>query len=120
MNFTHSGYTVKPFPPTYVHRFIVKDSLNTILLARLIVCLIRIGKKEFVPSLIDKLLERDVHADEEIWFLEVARAYNVVDAVAHGIKYIGRLLEMDAFKSNAETWYLYGLFQAVRSQLVRS
>ncbi|KAH7699955.1 TPR Domain containing protein, partial [Aphelenchoides avenae] len=115
VTFTHAGYTVKPFPPTYVHRFVVKDSLNTILLARLIVCLIRIGKKDFVPSLIDKLLERDVHADEEIWFLEVARAYHAVDSIPHGIKYIGRLLEMDAFKTNADTWFLYGLFQQARN-----
>ncbi|VDN38566.1 unnamed protein product [Gongylonema pulchrum] len=94
IKYTNASYTVKPFPPERVRRFVIGESLPNVLLIRLIICFIRLGRKNLAPQL----------------YLDVARAYHSIDCIAHAQKYMEHLLDRAHFANNAEAWYLYGLF----------
>lgn len=49
VKYVNATYTISPFPPTEVDRFIIGDTFSTSLLARLITCFIRLGRKDLVP-----------------------------------------------------------------------
>lgn len=92
----------------------MEESFSTAFLARLIVAFIRMGRKEFVPKLIDTLLERDVKsAEEEMCFLEVGRAYHSMGDVSLAVKYVELLIEMSTFRQNADAWFQYGVLMQV-------
>ncbi|EJD73995.1 TPR Domain containing protein [Loa loa] len=116
IKYNNASYTVKPFPPEKVHRFLVGGSLPTVLLARLAVCFIRLGRKDLAPTLIDKLFERMIFPEDQQVYLDIARAYHAVDCVAHAQKYMEHLLARPYFLDIAEAWYLYGLFLSIRKR----
>uniref|UniRef100_A0A915E9Z5 General transcription factor 3C polypeptide 3 n=1 Tax=Ditylenchus dipsaci TaxID=166011 RepID=A0A915E9Z5_9BILA len=115
--FSNSGYTVEPFPPQSIASWDVDSSFRTTFLARLIVSFIRIGMKDFVPNLVDALLERDVGQDEDICFLEVGRAYQSMGHTLFGIKFMDLLLQKGGFRENADAWFLYGILQQANNQV---
>lgn len=49
IKYDNAGYTIKPFPPAKVHKYVIGDSLGTYLLARLIVCFIRMDRSDLIP-----------------------------------------------------------------------
>lgn len=93
--------------------WIVEDVFQTQFLARLIVNFIRSGLKDIVPKLIDELLIRQVISEEENCFLEVGRAYQLVDSTFLGVKYMEVILQMKEFQRNPDAWFLFGIFQQV-------
>ncbi|KAL3984569.1 TPR repeat family protein [Acanthocheilonema viteae] len=116
IKYNNASYTVKPFPPEKVHRFVVGESLPTVFLARLVICFIRLGRKDLAPTLVDKLFERVILPQDQQVYLDIARAYHAVDCVAHAQKYMEHLLARPHFLDVAEAWYLYGLFLFIRKR----
>uniref|UniRef100_A0A8R1TWZ5 Uncharacterized protein n=2 Tax=Onchocerca TaxID=6281 RepID=A0A8R1TWZ5_ONCVO len=116
IKYNNANYTVKPFPPEKVHRFVVGESLPTVFLARLVICFIRLGRKDLAPTLVDKLFERAIFSQDEQVYLDIARAYHAVDCVAHAQKYMEHLLARPHFLDVAEAWYLYGFFLSIRKK----
>ncbi|MFH4979478.1 hypothetical protein AB6A40_006187 [Gnathostoma spinigerum] len=116
VTFENAGYTVKPFPPTKVHRFVIGEKLPTVLLARLIVCFIRIGRKDLVPTLVDKLFDRKIDANEEALYLDIARAYQAMDFAPHAQKYVEHILMKPHFEDSPDAWFLYGQLLAGRKR----
>ncbi|CAG9540754.1 unnamed protein product [Cercopithifilaria johnstoni] len=116
IKYNNASYTVKPFPPEKVHRFVVGESLPTVFLARLVICFIRLGRKDLAPTLVDKLFERVIFPQDQQVYLDIARAYHAVDCVAHAQKYMEHLLARQHFLDVAEAWYLYGLFLSIRKK----
>ncbi|VDK80412.1 unnamed protein product [Litomosoides sigmodontis] len=116
IKYNKASYTVKPFPPEKVHRFVVGESLPTVFLARLVICFIRLGRKDLAPTLVDKLFERVIIPQDQQVYLDIARAYHAVDCVAHAQKYMEHLLARPHFLDVAEAWYLYGLFLSIRKK----
>lgn len=66
-----------------------------------------------MPKLIDELLTRPVIPSEENCFLEVGRAYQLIDSTFLGVKYMEVILQMKEFQSNPDAWFLLGIFQQV-------
>ncbi|KAI1707885.1 tetratricopeptide repeat domain-containing protein [Ditylenchus destructor] len=116
-HYTMSSCIVEPFPPVYVDKWEVSESFPTAFLARLIVSFIRIGMMELVPDLIQKLISRPAVPGEEICYLEVGRAYQAMDQIPLAINFMDLILKIDAFKSNADAWFLYGILQQANGQI---
>ncbi|VDM43371.1 unnamed protein product, partial [Toxocara canis] len=117
IKFNNAGYTVTPFPPKKVHRFVVGDTLSSVLLIRLIVCFIRLGRKDLVPTLVDKLFEREIVLADEPLYVDIARAYQAVDCTPHAQKYVEHLLARHCFAECADVWFLYGQLLSARKKL---
>uniref|UniRef100_A0A915BUF8 General transcription factor 3C polypeptide 3 n=1 Tax=Parascaris univalens TaxID=6257 RepID=A0A915BUF8_PARUN len=116
IKFNNAGYTVKPFPPRKVHRFVVGNSLSSMMLIRVIVCFIRLGRKDLVPTLVDKLFERDILPEDEPLYLDIARAYQAVECIPHAQKYVEHLLARHCFSESPDVWFLYGQLLSARKK----
>ncbi|VDN01844.1 unnamed protein product [Thelazia callipaeda] len=118
--YNNASYIVKSFPPDEEHHFLIDERLSSVLLARLVICFIRIGCKNLVPTLVDKLFERPVNLDNQQLYLDIARSYHAVDCVAHAQKYIEHLLSRSEFSDVSEAWFLYGLYLSIRKKYIEA
>ena len=69
-------YFVRPYPPTEPIVFEVEDYFPTVMIARLVICYLGMGRKDLAEPLREILFERDLDNSEmERHLLEVAKAY---------------------------------------------
>ncbi|KAI6175246.1 General transcription factor 3C polypeptide 3 [Aphelenchoides fujianensis] len=109
------GYTIEPFMPPTVDHFTIAETVNTVVLGKLIVCLLHLQQLKPVDSLVDVLLKRAIHdAEEENVFLEIGRAYHKAELFNHGLAYMRRLLELDAFAGNPDALFVLGTLEHSR------
>ncbi|MCP9262602.1 RNA polymerase Rpb7 protein [Dirofilaria immitis] len=101
IKYNNASYTVKPFPPEKVHRFVVGESLPTVLLARLVICFIRLGRKDLAPS---------YSRARPTNLLGYSTCLSCCRLCSTCPKIYGTFISSSTFLDVAEAWYLYGLF----------
>uniref|UniRef100_A0A914W3B1 General transcription factor 3C polypeptide 3 n=2 Tax=Plectus sambesii TaxID=2011161 RepID=A0A914W3B1_9BILA len=107
-NPTGPGYTVAdPFPPDTVHEYRVSDRLPTSLLARVIVCFIRLSRWDLAEPLLTEMNKRESSSTCEESYLEVARAFQATNALELAQKFGENLLGQDVFADSPAVWLAY-------------
>ncbi|VDD95624.1 unnamed protein product [Enterobius vermicularis] len=117
IKYDNAGYTIKPFPPAKVHKYVIGDSLGTYLLARLIVCFIRMDRSDLIPGLVEKLNERQPTADDEESYLLIPQAHMTKEHFVPAQKFLEHLFHYEIFSGSAEAYYLYGQVLESRKKL---
>ena len=104
-----------PFLPDTIVHYDVTPNINTLILGKLIICLIRMQQLNAIDSLIDALLKRAIHdASEEAVFLEIGRSFHALTLYNFGAAYMTKLLALDAFARNAEALLIMGTIEQSR------
>lgn len=67
---------MRPYPPPEGVHFVVEDEFPSVMLARLVVCFLGMGRKDLAEPLKEIMLERDLSDPKlEPQILDVAKAY---------------------------------------------
>uniref|UniRef100_A0A1I7RNV5 TPR_REGION domain-containing protein n=1 Tax=Bursaphelenchus xylophilus TaxID=6326 RepID=A0A1I7RNV5_BURXY len=116
---SHKGYTFTPADClSQIHAIEVPDTFNTLILAKLIVCLQHLGYLKPIPSLLDVLLARAVHQEDEIVAcIEIGKTFHQLEYFNNGVLFMERLVQMDLFAHHPEVLHLCGLFEQARNNL---
>ncbi|KAI6182690.1 hypothetical protein M3Y97_00408000 [Aphelenchoides bicaudatus] len=113
---THMGYQFKPFLPETLDRFEVGEEANTLIIGRLVIYLLQLGRIKPVNSLIDVLLKRAIHDNDEIEnLLEIGRTYYKMEFYNYGMLYMEKLLTLDTFERNPDALFLCAVFEQSRN-----
>ncbi|KAI6213386.1 General transcription factor 3C polypeptide 3 [Aphelenchoides besseyi] len=106
---------VTPFMPNTVHHFVIAETVNTLVLGKLVVCLLNLHRLAPLNSLIDVLLKRAIHdAEEENAFLEIGRTYHKIECFNFGMAYMQRLMKLDPFIHNPNALFICGTLEQSR------
>ncbi len=97
-----------------MQRWLIEACFPSEFLSRLIVALIRLERRESAQQLVNHLLERNIQADEEVFVLHIAEAYQSIDAADDALQFITTLLESGKMAENADAWYILGSLSQVR------
>lgn len=80
------GWQFKPFLPDTLDHFVVGEEANTLIIGRLVICLLCMGRVKPVESLIDILIKRVVNdSEEEEVFHDIGRAYYKMEFYNYGM-----------------------------------
>lgn len=110
------GYQIKPFLPETLDHFEVDEEANTLIIGRLAIYLLRLGRVKAINSLVDTLLKRAIHDNDEIEiFLEIGRTYYSMEFYNYGMLYMEKLLALDTFERNPEALFLCAVFEQSRN-----
>ncbi|KAI6237214.1 General transcription factor 3C polypeptide 3 [Aphelenchoides besseyi] len=115
ISISNLGYQVTPFMPNTVHHFVIAETVNTLVLGKLVVCLLNLHRLAPLNSLIDVLLKRAIHdAEEENAFLEIGRTYHKIECFNFGMAYMQRLMKLDPFIHNPNALFICGTLEQSR------
>jgi tetratricopeptide (TPR) repeat protein len=111
------GYQFTPFLPENWHHFEIDEaSANTMIMSRLVVCLLHLGRIGPVNSLIDVLVKRAIHDfDEKEALLEIGRTYHKMEYYNYGMAYMEKLMALELFENYPDTLFLSGTFEQARN-----
>lgn len=102
--------------PDTIDRFEVGNEANTLIVGRLIICLLHLGRIQLTNSLIDILLKRVINdAEEEELFLEIGRTFYKMEYYNFGMAYMTKLLATETFARSADALFLCATFEQVRN-----
>lgn len=111
------GYTFRPENfIKIIDRFDVPSSFNTLILAKLVICLQRLGCLQPINSLIDTLLNRAIYDENEAnAFIDIGRAFYELEYLNNGVIYLNKLIKLDRFADHPEVLHLFGLIEQQRN-----
>lgn len=102
--------------PDTIDRFEVGNEANSLIVGRLIICLLHMGRIQPINSLVDILLKRVINdAEEEELLLEIGRKYYSMEYYNFGMAYMERLLAIEVFVRNVDALFLCALFEQSRN-----
>ncbi|CAD5222889.1 unnamed protein product [Bursaphelenchus okinawaensis] len=116
---SHHGYTFNP-PDSLskIAKIEVPGTFSTLMIAKSVICLQHLGYLKPIKNLLDVLLTRALHNEDEInACIEIGKTFHQLEYFNNGVQFMEKLVQTDVFSQHPEVLHLCGLFEQARNNL---